>query len=105
LLLRGDADATGYDASIDDNALSEVVVDDSAGVISDVSSDVIIGNPNDDIELAQRQAPSTTNVGHLEPLPRGEVKILNNPFSGSDALEEFNKEVSNMKEQPDGHEV
>ena len=105
LLLKGDTDASGYDASMDDSSPSEVVVDDGAGVIADVSSDVIIGNPNDGIELAQRQVSATVNVGHLEPLPHDEVQILNNPFSGSNALEEFNKQVSSMEERPDGHEV
>jgi hypothetical protein len=105
LLLKGDADASGYDSSIDDNAPSEVVVDDGAGVIAEVSSDIIIGKLDNDIELAQRQVPQTINNEHLESVPREEVKILNNPFSDSDALEEFNKEVSNMKEQNDGHKI
>ena len=105
LLLKGDTKASGYDASMDENAPSEVMVDDATGVVAQVSSDIIIGNPENDIELAQRQVPPAIDNEHLESVPREEVQILNNPFSGSDALEEFNKEVSNMKEQTDGHKI
>jgi hypothetical protein len=105
LLLKGDIKATGYDSSMDENTPSEVVVDDAAGVVMEVSSDIIIGDPDNGIELAQRQVSPAINNEHLESVPREEVQILNNPFSGSNALEEFNKEVSNMEEKTGGHKI
>jgi len=98
LLLKGDTEASGYVASMDDNTPSEVVVDDAAGVGTARS-----GDSSEGIELAQRQ--ETPGNGYLETPPSSGTRILNNPFSGTDDIEAFNEQVANMEGHGGGQEV
>lgn len=98
LLLKGDTQASGYDASMDDNTPSEVVIDDAAGVGTARS-----GDSGESIELAQRQ--DTSGRGYLETPPSSGTQILNNPFSGTEAIEAFNEQVVNMEGHGGGQEV
>jgi len=91
LLLKGDANASGFDSSMGENKSFEIVVD---GTDS--------GNSNDDIDLAQRQE---TSKNYLETSPDERAEILNNPFPDSNAFEKFNQQITNMEGLSGGQEV